>query len=285
MVNDSSKRDGGNWNPREALKLLVPPLLIHAVRRINRTAVRFSGQYIDWVDASAQSSGYSTDHILTSVIEATRAVVTGRAAYERDSVLFHVPATPFHIVAGLLRSAAQDGGRLHVIDVGGSLGSTYRQCRSFLSVLPRIEWHVVEQSGFVAAGRAEFSTAELKFHESVREIPIAEVRATFLLSSSLQYLESPLALLDQLTARPARHLLLDRTPLSDLTTDRLCVQQASNSVYDASYPCWIFSRERLLERLAPHWRLVAEHPCPEGRQRTDDGLTFEFRGVILERLP
>lgn len=263
---------------------LCPPLLLPALRRLTGRGMRFHAAS-DWASAAEASKGYSDVAIVERVRHATRRVVEGKAAYERDSVLFHELHVPFHLVAGLLRSATQDGGRLNVIDIGGSLGSTYRQCRPFLAVLARIDWHIVEQPHFVAAGRAEFTSGELSFHEDVDSVPMSATPATFLLSSSLQYFQHPDGLLDALARRPARHLLVDRTPFTEGLNDRPCVQFASRTVYDGSYPCWIISRPRLLARLASHWRVVSEYCSPEGRNVMSDGTEFEFRGLLLERLP
>lgn len=269
---------------RSILKSLTPPIVSRSIRgRRGGDTLRFEGRPSSWPEAVKQSSGYSSETILERVAAATRDVVDGRAAYERDSVTFDRPATPFPIVAGLLRSAALDGGRLAVIDVGGSLGSTYRQCRPFLSILRSITWYVVEQPGFVSLGREEFSTDELTFHETLSEVPREGPPATVVLSSVLQYLESPHELLDELGGVDARHLLIDRTPLSDSTMDRLCIQHVPRRIYRASYPCWIFSRSRLLQRLSADWTVISDYPSTDGSYRTKDGLQFEFRGLILER--
>ena len=181
---------------------------------------------------------------------ATREVVAGRAAYERDSVLFHEPAYPFPIVAELLRAALANGRRLNVIDFGGSLGSTYRQCRPLLDGVQDLRWHVIEQPGFVAIGQSEFSTEELRFAASPDEVPVGDVPPLVLLSSVLQYLETPESTLRQLLGIGAKHLIIDRTPMSDLDTHRLCIQHVPKAIYDASYPCWVLSRARLLEVLS-----------------------------------
>lgn len=229
------------------------------------------------------SGGYSDANIIARVAAATREVVSGRAAYERDSVLFYEPAVPFHTVSTLLRSAARDGGQLEVIDFGGSLGSTYRQCRPFLAGLSRLQWHVVEQASYVDAGRREFSTAELHFHTSIGEVPAAATPFTFVFSSVLQYLEHPDDALRSLQALPCRHLMIDRTTFSRQPDDRLCIQHAPKRVYNASYPCWILSKDRVLRLLSPHWEIISDFPNAEGSHRTSDGLPFEFRGLILER--
>ncbi|HEY2925808.1 methyltransferase, TIGR04325 family [Piscinibacter sp.] len=264
-------------------KSLCPPLLASSLKRLSGKGLRFDGSPDNWAEALRMSSGYSHADILAKVIEATREVVSGRAAYERDSVLFYEPAVPFQTVSTLLRSAVRDGGRLEVIDFGGSLGSTYRQCRPFLAGLQRLQWHVIEQASFVDAGRAEFSSAELHFHRSIDEVPAVATPFTFIFSSVLQYLEHPYDVIGRLHTIPGRHLMIDRSTLSNQQLDRLCIQHAPKNVYRASYPCWILSRDKLLALLSPHWQLLGDFQSPEALQRTADGLQFQFRGLIFER--
>jgi len=46
------------------------------------------------------------------------------------------------------RAALVAKGRLSVVDVGGSLGSSYFQCRPLLRVVPQVDWAVVEQPSY-----------------------------------------------------------------------------------------------------------------------------------------
>jgi putative methyltransferase (TIGR04325 family) len=262
---------------------LAPPLLRRLARRWRGSGLRFSGQPASWAEARAACGGYDAAAILDRVATATRAVIAGEAVFERDSVLFHKPAYPYPVLTTLLRAAALNGGRLDVVDFGGSLGSTWRQCRPFLAGLAALRWQVVEQAAFVALGRAEFTTAELSFAASLDELAPSATAPVIVLSSVMQYLEDPAATLAALSALHASHLVIDRTPLSAEAAARLCIQHAPRQVYDASYPCWILSREALLAQLAPHWRLLSEFPCDEGHHATDDGFAFEFRGLILGR--
>jgi putative methyltransferase (TIGR04325 family) len=185
-------------------------------------------------------------------------------------------------MSGLLRAAALEGGRLRVVDFGGSLGSVYRQCRSMLEGLTSIRWTVIEQEAFVIAGRAEFTTDELRFERAIEDVPNDE-QTVIMASSVLQYLEDPAAALDTFAQSAARHLIIDRTPMGAQSSDRLCVQYVPAHIYPGSYPCWILSRSRLMDGLLRAWNVVCDFPCAEGTARTDDGLEFEFRGVILER--
>src|SRR3972149_5831251 len=141
---------------------IVPPALLRAVRRTRAKGITFSGNYRRWEDALAHSTGYDDSTILARVEAATSKVVSGQAAFERDSVVFDKIEYSFPVLAGLLRAAAEHDGRLSVLDFGGSLGSSFRQCQTYLSVLRALDWHVVEQERFVRLGRERFETEQLR---------------------------------------------------------------------------------------------------------------------------
>ena len=269
---------------RSVAKAWIPPIVTDARRAWLGHGLRFSDVRGDWREAIARSHGYAADLIVDAVARATREVLAGRAVFERDSVLFDQPDYRYPIVAALLRAAVAGEGLLEVVDFGGSLGSTYRQCRPFLAPLRKLRWHVIEQAGFVEAGRREFTTEELDFMASVAELPTFETAPVVLLSSVIQYLEDPERTLDELIGLDARHLVIDRTPLSDLPENRLCIQHVPKTIYDASYPCWILSRSKLLSRLAESgWQVLGEFPGLEGAFSTPDRVSFEFRGLIAVR--
>jgi putative methyltransferase (TIGR04325 family) len=152
-----------------------------------------------------------------------------------------------------------------------------------LDGVQNLRWHVIEQPGFVEIGHSEFSTEELRFATSPDEVPVDDVPPFVLLSSVLQYLETPDSTLRQLLNIGATHLIIDRTPMSALDTHRLCIQRVPKTIYDASYPCWILSRSRLLELLRrAGWRVMAEFDALDGAFATPCDVSFAFRGVIAE---
>ena len=269
---------------RSILKAITPPVLLQMRRRLLYDGLRFTEVSTDWTQALRVSTGYSAASIVEQVAAATREVVAGRALYERDSVLFYEPDFPYPIATELLRAALANRGRLHVVDFGGSLGSTYRQCRPLLDSVAEVRWQIVEQPAFVSIGQCEFANDELVFVSTLQELRSSEVPSLVLLSSVLQYLERPELALTDLLELNANHLVIDRTPMSNLPSHRLCIQHAPKSVYEASYPCWILSRpvlHSILERKG--WRVLAEFENREGRFVTPNGLEFEFRGLIAER--
>jgi putative methyltransferase (TIGR04325 family) len=115
-------------NVRSIVKAWMPPVITDARRAWLGHGLRFSDASGDWAETTRRSKGYAAELIVDAVARATREVVAGRAAFERDSVLFDTPDFRYPIVAALLRAAAQNNGHLEVVDFGGSLGSTYRQC-------------------------------------------------------------------------------------------------------------------------------------------------------------
>jgi putative methyltransferase (TIGR04325 family) len=273
----------GVTRTRAIAKSLLPPALLGSVQRLTGRSPRFVGPLADWLAARTVSSGYAAPIILERTLAATRAVVAGRAAFERDSVQFAEPAHRFSVVAALMHAAAQARGSLQVIDFGGSLGSTYWQYRQLLAGLDHLRWIVVEQDVIVEAGRREFASDSLEFATTIAAAAARTQAPLALASSVLQYVEDPAAVLNQLGASGATGLLIDRTPMSEEADDRVCVQMVPRRIYHASYPCHVFSRAKLLDRLARDWRLVFELPCDEGSFKSSGGLRFEFRGFYLER--
>jgi putative methyltransferase (TIGR04325 family) len=261
----------------------LPPRLVKHLSRWSGLGLRFVECTPDWAAARVRCGGYDAAAILERVAAATREVVAGRAAFERDSVLFAQHEFRYPVLAALLHSAARNRGCLNVLDVGGSLGSVYWQARPYLQQLERVDWRVIEQSAFVERGSAEFGSAQLSFFDAIEEAGAGGERPLLLLSSTLQYLPDPDEMLRRIAGSPATHLLIDRTPVMDVDRHALCLQHVPAAIYSASYPCWLLSRGSLMATLDRDWRVMSEFACDEGERITDRGRRFEFRGWHLER--
>jgi putative methyltransferase (TIGR04325 family) len=249
-----ARRDGADWVKRFIRNVVPPTLLAPVVARFFR--VRWEGNYPDWASARAACRGYEAPQILKHVLAASRLVRDGRAAYERDGVAFHEPP-PAWAGIGLLRdAAAARGGRLTVLDFGGSLGSLYFQVRRELRDCAFLHWRVVEQPAFAEAGRREFQNDELEFYSSVAAACDAGMPDVLLLASVLPYLPSPFELLAELLRIGASWVVVDRTGFTLAGGSRLTVQRIPRSIYPASYPCWFFDREEFLSHFTSRYRLV-----------------------------
>ena len=261
----------------------LPPALLRVARHLSGKGIRFEGNYKTWGEAAALCTGYDAESILDKVLEATLKVKRGEAAFERDSVLFDEIQYSWPVTAALMWAAARNNGELHVLDFGGSLGSSYFQNRRFLSQLKAVSWHVVEQAHFIQKGKKFIEDDILKFHSSIEESVKAISPNVILLSSVAQYLPCPEWLFNQINSIEADILLFDRTPFTVAPQDTICIQHVPSDVYKASYPMWLLSRIKLLGQLSS-WRAHESFASPEGSVTSDAGIEFEFSGYIFERI-
>ncbi|HEY6881886.1 MAG TPA: methyltransferase, TIGR04325 family [Polyangiales bacterium] len=241
----------------------------------------FQGDYRSWSAALQDAHGYATHDILERVRTAQRKVISGQAVFERDGVCFDAPDWNLGLLACLLRVAASQGGSLRVLDFGGSLGSSYSQCRPFFRELREVRWSVVEQAHFVACGRAEFESAELRFFESIEDALRAGPVDVALLSGVLPYVQAPYAVIASLASARIPWVLVDRNPVYSDVRDRLVVQHVPKRIYGspASYPAWIFARNQIQEALAAHWEVLFEAPSLDEDMRIDH-RPVQFRLIL-----
>lgn len=247
------------------------------LRRITGTRI-YLGDFVSWAEARAVAGGYDSPLILAKTVAAARAVRDGRAAWERDTVLFSEPEPNAPLLAALLAAAGRHGGALSLVDFGGSLGSTWWQHRPWLRDLRSVSWSIVEQAALVEVGRREFTAGPLRFFSSLAEGQAASNARVLLLSSVLPYLPDPRGLLREIAQGEWTDLIIDRTGFVDLGRDRLTVQQVPPSIYAASYPCWFLDRSAPLQELGPAWRVAAQWLCED-----EVDIPAAFRGLRLER--
>lgn len=246
-----STRKGGR------IREWIPPAVENLLRS-RFGSFRFQGDYPSWEAAMRECRGYSSDNILEQVKAASLAVKEGRAVFERDSVLFDHIEYSWPVLAGLLWIAGQKKNRLHVLDFGGSLGSSYRQNRSLLGSLDNLTWSVVEQPHFVECGKRHFEDDVLKFFPDIESCLRLRRPDVVLFSSVVHYLEKPFEVLENVLGHGFDFLLFDRTPFIETPQDRLCVQKVSRRIYSASYPAWFFSHDRFLKFFQGRYQLLQE---------------------------
>jgi len=261
----------------------LPPALLRLLRKMHRGGgITFEGPFTTWDEAVRMSSGYDSQEILDKVLAATLKVKSGEAAYERDSVLFDEVHYAWPVAAGLMWAALQDGGRLSVLDFGGSLGSSYFQNRQFLEGLQDVRWSIVEQAHFVEAGKQYIQHDRLCFYETIDECVKSEEPNVVLLSGVMQYLEKPYEILESLSGTTARLLVVDRTPFWSKDTDGLMIQYVPPQISPASYPTHIFSEPGFLARMHQNWSLTAEFLSLDGYVDSPAGWCA-FKGFLLTR--
>jgi len=263
------------------LKDWLPPALLRRVKYLSGKGVSFEGNYKSWEEAASLCTGYDAELILEKVLDATLKVKRGQAVYERDSVLFDEIQYSWPVTTALMWAALRNHGHLHVMDFGGSLGSSFFQNRKFLSSPKSISWNIVEQSHFVDMGRRFIEDDILKFYSSIEESVKAVSPNVILLSSVVQYLKNPQKLFDQINSIEADILLIDRTPFSAESENAICIQNISSNIYKANYPMWLLSRSKMFKELN-NWKVHESFASPEGCVISEAGLKFEFCGYMFE---
>lgn len=248
--------------PPKAMKLLrgiakqfCPPVIRTIQSKFSKTLVAWSDPLTSWEAAAALCHGYDSDEIFNRVTEATQAVFDGKALYERDSVLFQEIEYSWPLLSSLMTVRAAKG-KLHVVDFGGALGSSYFQNKRFLDEISNVHWTVVEQKQFVDIGTKRFQGNILRFAETLASASSLEPIDVVLFGSSLCYLPSPMEILSNTEELRIPYLIFDRTPFITGPKNLYSAQFVREPIYTASYPCQLFSEALFSERLDPTWRKI-----------------------------
>ena len=259
----------------------MPPFLYQGLlslyRQVNKDRFLFWEVFDgDWKTAAKQCSGYEESSILEKVKDATAAVIAGKAAYEKDAVLFEKAAIHWPLVASLQHVFAQKN-QLGVVDFGGALGSTYHQHKRIFNRFPSFHWTVVEQENYVTCGKENFTTEQLSFEY---DIASATKRSTdvILFSCVLHYLEDPFYFIQQAIDAKIPYLIIDSTPFSTtVNKDIQTIQYVPSKIYKAKYPCYIFAENPFMQKLLKSYTLIWEWD-----NQIEINIPCRYKGMLLQ---
>jgi putative methyltransferase (TIGR04325 family) len=270
---------------KDIVKQITPPVLHSLAKRLyysySTKTYGLTASYSSWEQAVVDSSGYDAQNILEKTKQALLKVKNHEAVYERDSVLFDQVEYSWSLLAGLMWVAARHGGTLNVLDFGGSLGSTYYQNRQFLATLNKVRWNIVEQPHYVETGKACFENNSLRFYPNITACLEENRPDIIILSSVLQYLESPYTILNQIMEVPADLILIDRTPFWSGKEDRVFIQRVPPEIYTARYPIWVFSMERFYSTIQDGWKVLTTFDNPT--DKLNGPIEFSYQGAFIVR--
>lgn len=258
---------------KNTFKDLIPPILL---RKFTGLFYGWHGNYSSWQEALNQSEGYDSPDILEKVRDSALKVKNGQEVFERDSVIFDHVEYSFPLLAGLLWIATQKR-RLNLLDFGGSLGSSYFQNKSFFDSLPEVNWCIVEQPQFIKAGIEEFENSHLHFLNSINDCFRSYEIDTVLLSSVLQYLQDPYALLSEIILKKPDFIIIDRTPYIT-GNDRITIQKVHPRIYKGKYPCWFFNEKKFISFLSTEYKLILEFDAFDRAN-----IKSRFKGFLFQR--
>ncbi len=262
------------------LKYFLPPVLLKAVRGNIAYQCRWQGRYASWAQAKMDSTGYQSGIILEKTKESLLKVKNNEAVYERDSVLFDEIQYSYLLLSSLMWIAASKGGRLNIVDFGGSLGSSYFQNRLFLSSLKEVKWNIVEQKHFVECGKKYFEDKNLRFYYDIDDCVEDGLPDVILSSGSIQYIESPYDFLEKIISKRFEYIILDRVSFNRYGKDRLTVQRVGRGIYNASYPCWLLDINSVKEKFQRGYDLISEF---DSIDKADGFKSPEFGSLLYRR--
>ncbi|MDP3444563.1 MAG: methyltransferase, TIGR04325 family, partial [Ignavibacteria bacterium] len=250
------------------VKAFTPPILVSAIKNSSLIKSGWHGNFKTWEEAKSKTTGYDSAIILDKVRDSINRVKEGLSVYERDSVIFDTIQYSWPLLTGLMMAAARDGGKINVLDFGGSLGSTYYQNKKFLAHFNDVVWSIVEQEHFVKIGKESFENSILKFYPTITDCIKEQSPNVIVLSSVIQYLENPYHFIDSLIDETqANFILIDRTPFS--TEERIAIQTVPSSIYKASYPCRIFNLEKFKNQFSEKgYSFVEEFDAVDGDKKS-----------------
>jgi putative methyltransferase (TIGR04325 family) len=228
---------------KQIIKAVLPPVLVELLRDKNRSN-KFIGVYHDWAEARKKTSGYDNRQILDKVLSAAVKAENGEAVFERDSALLSQLEYSWPLLAALLLSAANNDGKINVLDFGGAMGTSYRQNKKFLERLKEVTWNIVEQEEVVAAGKKNIKEKNIKFWSSLEECLVRKPVDLAIFSASIQYVENPYEILRAIIKYKINYLVFDRLLVSG-EEDFITIQNVPAWIYQASYPLWIMNAEKL----------------------------------------
>jgi putative methyltransferase (TIGR04325 family) len=214
------------------------------------------GNYSSWAEAMKDCSGYDEASIVQKIKGSVLKVKNNEAVYERDSVIFDELYLFEPVVNALKSSIIAD--KLHVLDFGGSLGSSYFQHKHLFNNLNEFKWSVVEQKHFVEIGKKEIADKDMNFYFTVEDGLEKQSPQVLVLSSVLQYIPEPYKLIDQLLTYNFNYIIIDRTAFIMSENERITRQIVPENIYKASYPSWFFNESKFIEPFLDKYELVDE---------------------------
>ena len=107
--------------------------------------------------------------------------------------------------------------------------------------------------------------------------------STLLLSGVLQCLEAPLDWVAKFCDYGFEYIIVDRCSIHSLEKDRLTAQWVAPAIYEASYPCWFFGKERLVASFQEKYEMLFEFDPHAGYKIHFENSYGYFKGFVFRR--
>lgn len=247
----------------------------------NNSRSGWFGDYSSWVEAMKDCTGYDQMSIVNKIRTSVLKVKNKEAAYERDSVVFD-KLYLFEPVVKALKDSVK-GEKLHVVDFGGSLGSSYFQHKHLFEHLKDLKWLVVEQKHYVEIGKKDIAHEHLQFYFTIKEALKEGSNQILMLSSVLQYIPEPYKLMEELLSYDFEHILIDRTGFIEREKEKITKQIVPEEIYKASYPAWFFNEHKFTNAFLQKYQIVNEFINDVPLPMEIEGTKVYWKGFYFKR--
>jgi putative methyltransferase (TIGR04325 family) len=262
-------------------KLLKAVLIKFRIYGNTQEKYGWFGNYKTWQRAEIECTGYDNTEILNKVKESVLKVKNGKAVYERDSVLFEKIEISEQLLNAFLSSVNNNS--LHIVDFGGSLGSSYFQHKKFLESITDFKWGLVEQKHFVEVGKKEIEDKTLKFFFTIDEALIYCKPQILLVSSVIQYFEKPYELIESFIKYNFKYIIIDRTAFLNSDCERITKQMVPSEIYRASYPSWFLNEKKFINAFEKKYDLIYSFSSGfDPEENLEDGTLSYRKGFYFK---
>lgn len=239
------------------------------------------GNYQSWDLAQKECEGYDSAIILDKVKDSVLKVKNGIAKYERDSVLFNEIEYSPELIAAFKNSITNN--HLHLVDFGGSLGSSYFQHKEIFKDVKDLKWNVVEQKHFVECGKKEIKEDKLDFSYTIAEALSKQTNQVLFLSSVVPYFKEPYHLIEELLSYNFKFIIIDRTAFIEGFEERITKQIVPSFIYKASYPAWFLNERKFVNAFLEKYELIKEFKSPfDSDGILEDGAKVYRKGFYFK---
>tara|TARA_B100000767_G_scaffold268136_2_gene287927 strand:+ start:3388 stop:5091 length:1704 start_codon:yes stop_codon:yes gene_type:complete len=215
----------------------------------------FSGPYRNWNAALKKSNAYHDKITLKKLLKSAKLVKNKKFAYERDTVLFSTPFFNWRLLLIILKNSSKFNQKLNLIDIGGSLGSSYYQHLPFFHLFKSINWNIVEQDKIVKLGNKYFKDGNLKFNKDLEKTIQKNKPNIILINNCIQYVKDFTKIFEVLKKYKNLTIILDQTLFHNGSKDLILVQHTPKRIYNANYPVHIISKPNFLKNVLSHFRI------------------------------
>ena len=171
-----------------------------------------------------------------NVFKATLKAKNNLYYFERDGSLLSKNTISYNQLYLILELINKKKRGLNIIDYGGSLGSMYFKFKDIINQKYLNIWNIIEQKSFVNIGNKKLKEKNLNFLETINFIK--EKTDIVMINGTLQYLENPTKVLENIFKLKPEMILIQKLPILDKqSTSEIYIQKRGEN----SYPSWIFT--------------------------------------------